>query len=293
MRTLQKKPLRPLPLLVMALGLIGSGSSALRTDDIGVLVMAHGGTPAWNAAIQRAVEPFRAHGPVAVAFGMADPVTLQAAVTELEAERVTRIAVVRLFISQESFLHQTEYLLGTRPDPPSRLTHHRPASGAEEADPQSATTAPIDIHSAVTVSRQGMVESLIMGEIAAQRARGLSRSPRIAPFRAVRVETLREDWAEERAVAEGRIRDFVTHAAADSGVAIVIPFRVNGFGPYAEVLDGLSYRADSLGLVPHPLVTEWIEQQLDTMLGQVGWPNPFKRASAMTSRSHGEEARET
>jgi hypothetical protein len=81
------------------------------------------------------------------------------------------------------------------------------------------------------------------------------------PFRRVEVETLREDWPGKRVAAEARIRAFIERAARESGRAIVIPFRVQGFGPYAEVLAGLDYVADGQGLVPHPRVRDWVRRQ--------------------------------
>lgn len=47
--------------------------------------------------------------------------------------------------------------------------------------------------------------------------------------------------------------------------AIVIPFRVQGFGPYAEVLQGLEYLADGRGLVPDTEVTAWVRRQAETL----------------------------
>jgi hypothetical protein len=84
---------------------------------------------------------------------------------------------------------------------------------------------------------------------------------RTLPFQTVRVETLREDWPEKRTGAEQRIRSYIEHAS-QTGRAIVIPFRVQGFGPYAEVLQGLDYVSDGRGLVPDAGVTEWIEHQI-------------------------------
>jgi hypothetical protein len=145
------------------------------------------------------------------------------------------------------------------------------------------------------LSTQGIGEAPVTGAILAERARGLSRAPQredvlilahgpaddaengkwiahideranavreALPFRRVRVETLREDWPEKRKPAEARIRDYVARAAAEGGTAIIIPFRVHGFGPYARVLEGLDYVADRTGLIPHPGVTAWIEEQI-------------------------------
>ncbi|MEX0964129.1 MAG: hypothetical protein WDZ52_08855 [Pseudohongiellaceae bacterium] len=84
----------------------------------------------------------------------------------------------------------------------------------------------------------------------------------------VRVFTLREDWEEKREGAEELIRNYIQSAAADGLTVIVVPFRVQGFGPYAEVLRGLNYRADQLGLTPHTNVTQWIQNQADALHAQ-------------------------
>lgn len=152
----------------------------------------------------------------------------------------------------------------------------------------------IATRSSFALSQEGLAEEAAMGEILRERALALSREPsvedvlvlahgpgddgenerwirriggladsvrRAAPFRRVEVQTLREDWPEKRAEAELRIRGFVERATEESGVALVIPFRVHGFGPYAQVLDGLEFRADGQGLLPHETVTRWIGEQ--------------------------------
>jgi hypothetical protein len=85
------------------------------------------------------------------------------------------------------------------------------------------------------------------------------------PFRRVEVQTLREDWPEKREIAEKRIRTYVKRASDEDGRAIVIPFRVQGFGPYAEVLEGLDYVSDGQGLTPHVAVTQWIRKQAELL----------------------------
>lgn len=287
-------------LLAAAVAACGTPASvATRTPPdgaMGVLVMAHGGGDEWNAAVEDAVAPLRDAYPIEIAFGMADRPALQDAVTRLEARGVERIAVVRLFISGASFLHQTEYLLGVRADPPDTFTRH----GTGAADGAHAPPPPVERRARVAVSHAGLVESDLAGEILAARVQALSRDParesvlllahgmgaddhnaellhhldRLADhvrgaggFRDVRVETLREDWQAKREGAEQRIRDYVTAAAEDGGAAIVVPVRVHGFGPYASVLDGLTYRHGGLGLVPHPLVTTWIRQQAEGLAG--------------------------
>jgi hypothetical protein len=65
-----------------------------------------------------AVAPINARMPTALSLGMADPMTMQAALDSLEDQGAREIAVVRLFLSGDSFLHPTEFMLGLRPDAP-------------------------------------------------------------------------------------------------------------------------------------------------------------------------------
>jgi sirohydrochlorin cobaltochelatase len=265
-----------------------------KRDDFGVLVMAHGGPPEWNAAVLDAVKPLQAKQPVEVAFGMADAISIRDAVAELERAGVRRIAVVRLFVSGSSWLERTEQILGVRPGAPA----HDPAAHTEAHGGHSMAFFRVESAAAFTMSTAGLAEADEMGPILADRAKALSKDPgkedvlvlahgpgddteneqwlaqidaraesirAAAPFRRVEVATLREDWPEERKVAEQQIRAFVERAKAEGGRAIVIPFRVHGFGPYADVLQGLEYSSSGEGLLPHPNVTTWIDRQVTSL----------------------------
>jgi hypothetical protein len=257
----------------------------------GLLVMAHGGTDAWNEAVEAAVQPLEADTPTAIAFGMADPVTLQEAVSKLE-EKVSCIAVVRLFVSGASFLHQTEYLLGLRADPPRFFVTH---GGHANHQGGGVTPDPLTVSGEILISQEGLMDAPMMGSILAERALemsdrsgnesvlviahgpgddaendrwlrkldGLADSIRTGgAFRQVKVHTLREDWEEKRAQAEEHIRAFVETVNQENRRVLVIPFRLFGFGPYDDVLDGLTYEASGMGLLPSPRITEWIHEQM-------------------------------
>jgi sirohydrochlorin ferrochelatase len=264
------------------------------TGGFGVLLMAHGGSAEWNGAVLDAVDPLRARYSIEVAFGMADAATIQAAVRALEPRGNTRIGVVRLFISGESWYRRTEQILGLRPgappQPDSAATHgHGPGAA------HSSQFWRIESAASFALSSQGLAEAPAMGRVLADRARALSRDPEredvlilshgvgddaenerliewmdaraqavrsALPFRRVQVMTLREDWPDKREHAERRIRSFVTSANDDGVTPIVIPFRAYGFGSYDEVLAGLDYRADGRGLMPHEEVTMWIADQI-------------------------------
>jgi sirohydrochlorin ferrochelatase len=276
-------------LLALVAGCTTARPSGVEPDIgvAGVLLMAHGGTEEWNATVAAVTSHLGDSIPVTVAFGMADRASLQNAVLRLEAAGVSKIAVVRLFVSAHSFRHRTEYLLGLRADPP-------PGDHAEHGHLRQ-----IERTASIALSAEGLSQSPRMGTVLADRVRALSRSPRdesvlilahgmgdditneelradldrladrvraVGPFRSVRIETLREDWEEKRVAAERSVRAFVEAGHTDGGRVIVVPFRVAGFGPYRNVLAGLDYVADGKGLLPHPLVAEWIEEQVRLLL---------------------------
>ncbi len=258
----------------------------------GVIVMAHGGDEGWNASVEAAVAPLRDRLPVEIAFGMADSNTLEAALGRLAAEGVTRAAVVRLFVSGESFLHPTEYLLGLRSDPPRvAMIGHKMVDGS--------TVDPIATDLELLLAREGLAGSDEVAEIVTERAavagtppggtgvvmighgmgdegknrRVLARMQRTAGhlhdlgYAEVEVATLREDWPKARAASEERIRRVVARMNASWDTVVVIPYRVSGFGPYAQVLEGLEYLATE-GFLPHPRISDWIEAQALEHLGE-------------------------
>ena len=317
--------------------------SAHHEGTYGVLVMAHGGTEEWDQAVLDAVEPLREKYPVEVAFGMADASTIDEGVKKLESSNASRIGVVRLFVSGESWYERTEQILGLiegapsanewqaeaeshgehdgHPDRGADKAHHdmnqHPghASEAEEVIEDSHTRhgtngdqdqgghhmAPfyrIETTASFTLSTEGLAQAPEMDEVLLLRASTLSESPesedvlllahgpgddgederwiatindradllrREVPFRRVEVMTLREDWPEKREAAEERVREFVRRANEEGGQAIVIPYRVFGFGPYAEILEGLDYTSDGQGLIPHEAVTQWIDKQASSL----------------------------
>lgn len=275
--------------------------AADQPNDFGVLVMAHGGSEEWNDGVLEAVRPLADEYRLEVAFGMADAASLQEAVTKLETRGITRIGVVRLFISGDSWYERTRQILGLVDGAPAR------PDAAQDRDHASAAHHSmefwrVETDASFTLTREGLAEARQMGRVLADRARHLSVDPEhedvlilahgpesdsendrwlanmdahaeavreTLPFRRVRVDTLREDWPEERELAEQRIRTFVQTSLDEGARTIVIPFRVHGFGPYAEVLDGLNYIADGRGLLPHEAVTEWIRVQAESL--RAGW----------------------
>ena len=272
-----------------------AAAQAQTTQPCGLMVMAHGGDDQWNEAVRATVAPIGAEVPTAVAFGMANPATMGQAIAELEAEGAGCIAVVRLFVSGQSFLHQTEYLLGLRQDAPRffvMMSKHDPSH-----DPE-----PIPVHIPIQLNSDGLMDAPQMGNVLADRVLALRDTTRreaviviahgsgdddedarwlslldaransirnTGAFTTVEVHTLREDWPDKRVVAEERIRTFVEKHTHSGTHVLVIPFRLFGFGPYAEVLEGMTYEASGEGLLPSPHVTDWIRAQYDEVAARL------------------------
>ncbi len=304
----------PLPRLVLALAILplalacasspaavepavptAAGAPSVSGDDFGVLVMAHGGSETWDAAILEAVGTMDGDYPVEVAFGMAAAESLQEATTRLEEQGVKEIGVVRLFVSGESWLERTRQILGMEPGAPRR--EDAPAPSGHHHHDFAATFWRVESSATFAMSLEGLSEADEMSRVLVDRVRGLSDDTSresvlilahgpgddgenerwianmkalAAPletmgFRAVEVQTLREDWTGKREQAEREIRGFVEAAGTDDGRCLVVPFRVFGFGPYAEVLEGLDYVSDGLGLLPHEAVSAWMERQAESL----------------------------
>jgi len=274
--------MRVLSLLLMFL-LVTPAVSQRADLKEGLLIMAHGGTDEWNAAVREAVDPLRKSNPVAIAFGMANPATLQEAIYDLEGQGVASIKVVRLFASGASFLPETEYAFGLREEPPEGHFMFEPAI--------------LELSVPLTMNSEGLLDGAEIGGILADRAAKLSTDPRLetililghgpgddsdneiwlqkmdvladsvrldAAYHSVEVATLREDWTGKRAVVEEQLRQLVYDESEQGRVVIVIPFRLFGFGPYAEVFDTDTYRADGFGLLPDERLTAWIVDQFQS-----------------------------
>ncbi len=314
-------------------GLLLAASHTLQAQDTptGILVMAHGGGPAWDEGVLASVEPLKQRYPVEVAFGMADAYSLQEAVSNLENQGVRDIAVVRLFISGESWYDRTRQILGLEDGAPPR--HSADIAGHGHHDTQHATAdhgqhhqshgghashagdsmAPaeeehtghrmefwrVESDARFRLSTEGLAQAEEVGDILLTRAETLSRdsanedvlilahgpgddeenarwlqymeqrASRLrdsSRFHDIKVATLREDWPEKREAAEQEIRAYVAAVNAAGRTPLVIPFRVHGFGPYADVLEGLDYVADESGLIPHPGISRWIARQAEALL---------------------------
>lgn len=164
----------------------------------GVLLLAHGGSEAWNARVRDVARDVETSYPTEVAFGMASRATIAAALSRLHERGVQQVVAVPLFVSSHSsVITSTEYLLGLRAEPPAdlaifaKMSHGHGGHGAGaphhggQADPAHARhadhaapspTAPIQ--AAVPVRMTPAFDAhAIVGAIVADRATAMSTSP--------------------------------------------------------------------------------------------------------------------
>lgn len=162
----------------------------VRPQHQGVLVMAHGGMPEWDNGVLDMLAPLNQRYVLETALGMADAVSLQQAVARLEHRGVTDIAVVRLFISGESWYERTEQILGIRPGAPPRpietdathsshATHghsHDQAQGNAHAG-HSMEFWQIASNARFALSTEGLADAAEMVQVLRDRVLHLSENP--------------------------------------------------------------------------------------------------------------------
>lgn len=271
-------------------------SRLVEQDKVGVLIMAHGADDEWNQSVVQAVDPISENLPVAIAFGMANPMTLQAGLDSLDSEGVTHVAVVRMYLSGQSFLDQTNYFLGLSDDPPEMFVMMGPMAQNPEMRKQ------LHHNQVVATHLEGIIDSDMPAVVMSERASDLSSSAsdeavliiahgagdeeenntildamdrvvqklEMAGYADVHATTLREDWEEERIAAEKDIRAYVSQMTQEGYSVIVLPMRLSGFGPYAEVLDGLDF-SPGIGLLPHSELSNWVRSMTQKVIESEGW----------------------
>lgn len=264
----------------------------------GLLLLAHGShahsghsrhasASIWNANVEDLARRLDGRRPTEVAFGMADPESIQAAVDRLQRRGVEEIAVIPLFVSSHSpIIGNFRYILGLQPEL-ARTTRLRHLNR---------------IHSTAGLRFAGGMDAHpLISEIVLERARAVTEDPsrtdvvliahgpndddenrrwlrdmevharflrEHGAFRRVIVLTHRNDAPPAvKAAARRQFRQHVADAGHEGAVAVV-PLLLSAGGIEAEVeadLGGLAYRFAE-PLMPHPNVERWVEVKADELL---------------------------
>lgn len=272
----------------------------LAANQIGVVIAAHGSDWHWNETMRQSVQSLEKNYQVEYAFSMADAPVIARAVQRLDQRGVRAIIIVRIFGMQTSFQNDIEHLIGQDVEQGGAIMahagHHGDHGHGGGGPPVSRLRSP-----AVLSSAGGLDDHPLFARALLDRAQALSKHPQretviltahgtggdaanaqwvkqlesIAnimrthggtAFRDIRVATWREDWPDKSAPWVDKVRTWVKEASRD-GEVIVIPARTTGAGPEAKLLSGLPVRIGS-GFAPHPLFTQWVEQQISKGLQQ-------------------------
>ena len=176
-------------LTLLVLATFYSGTSYAQQQ--GVLLLAHGGNPDWNAQVTKLAQSVDRTKPTEVAFGMATRANIQSAVDRLKARGVTDIVAVPLFVSSwSSVITSTEYLLGQRMEAPpelalfAKMSHSTPeashGAGGHDAHGGHAAGAPDPTSPVTTTLPIRMTPALndhpVVAEILTSRASSISKN---------------------------------------------------------------------------------------------------------------------
>ena len=270
--------------LIALCGVLLPGAS-LRADEVGVLILAHGGSGRWNQAVQQTVAEAQLTYPTQIAFGMGmhpqEVQDLQRAVKALERRRVSRIVVVPLLISSASeVMRQFQYLLGLRDHGPweaqaKPIERHVPVvmTGPLDDDP---VVAEVLLERASNLSQAPAEESVILVahgptsdednlQWLAVMDRLARRVKELGHFRAVIPVTMRDDAPQPvQEEATRRMRALV-RLQSERGRTLVIPLLLANGGIETKIpkrLEGLRYVYQGQALLPHPKLAQWIANRV-------------------------------
>ncbi len=175
--------------LVLAFALASAAPPAFAATaarpGYGVLLLAHGGGPGWNAEVEALRSGAEASVPADLALGMADPRSLQRGIDRLEARGVSLIVAVPLFVNSHSeIMDQTRYVLGLSEKPSEAL---RRAADRMKSAPMPSRAAghhhmslfSLDraAHRARILLAPALDDDPFVSRVLLERARALSREP--------------------------------------------------------------------------------------------------------------------
>ena len=260
-------------------------AASLRAEEVGVLILAHGGSGRWNQAVQQTVAEAQLTYPTQITFGMGmhpqEVQDLQRAVQALEQQGVSRLVVVPLLISSASeVMRQFQYLLGLRDHGPweaqvKPIERHVPVvmTGPLDDDP---VVAEVLLERASNLSQTPAEESIVLVahgpnsdednlQWLAVMDRLARRVKELGHFRAVIPVTMRDDAPKPvQEEATRRMRELI-RLQSERGRTLVVPLLLANGGVETKIperLEGLRYVYQGQALLPHPKLAQWIANRV-------------------------------
>ena len=262
--------------------------------DVGTLIVAHGGGPAWDARVEKIAAEVNLPGPVGVSFLMgpgAKTHRFQDMVADLARRGAREVVVVPMLVSSYSgHYEQIRYLAGERSDLDSTMMHHLHMSGIERAAPgvrlrltkavdDAPEVAEVLADRAKALAKEPSKQALFLvghgPNSAEDYAEWMSNLRRVADsvrvrtgFRNVLLDLVRDDAPDGvRAEAVARVRELITlqHQLTGRDV-VVVPVLISTGRVSTEKLPndlkGLPIRYTDEGLLPHSGMARWVESRV-------------------------------
>ena len=281
-------------LVAAIITMVGAGALAAQENEVvGTIVIAHGADSVWNAPVKAVAAAAETGGPVEVSFLMGDEVAMyrfQDAAQRLVEKGADRIVVVPLLASSHSeHYDQIRYLTGEDVEL-GEMLHHLHMEGID----RPRVNVPITLAPALDASIE-------IATILAERALKLADDPgsqalfimghgpnsaedyaewmrNLRPlgdsiaaatgFRDLKIGLVRDDApAPVREEAVRSIRETIELQHALTGKAVVVVPVLVSKGYVSEVrfrtdLAGLDIAYDAEGLLPHPVIADWVERRV-------------------------------
>jgi sirohydrochlorin ferrochelatase len=262
--------------------------------QVGTLIIAHGGGPAWDAQVHEVARQVRTGGPVEVSFLIgsgAATARFQDAVSKLVAAGATQIVIVPVLVSSHSgHYEQIRYLAGAVDTLDHSLMHHLHMSGIERPSARVPMLVARAFDDAPEVARVLAERALALGQSPKDQALFLighgANSPedhaawmlnlravadtvkQLTGFRDVKVGLVRDDAPPPvRAEAVRAAREIIElqHALTQRDVVVVPILVAKGQVSTQKIpadLAQLPIRYTSDGVLPHPHIARWIEARV-------------------------------
>jgi sirohydrochlorin cobaltochelatase len=261
--------------------------------SVGTLVVAHGGSAAWNAPVHEIARQAPTGGPVEVSFLMGEHAKdhrFQDAVARLVAAGAIRIVVVPLLASSHSSHYdQIRYLAGEPVELDDVMMHHLHMAGIHrpETDVPIQVTPGLDASMEIATILTERAAALVDGPAehalyivghgpnsAENHAEWMANLRPVADsvaaatgFRDVKLGLLRDDAPEAvRAEAVRSIREVIRlqNEATGRDVAVVPLLVSRGYvtEKLRKDLEGLPVIYAGDGLLPHPELARWIARRV-------------------------------
>jgi sirohydrochlorin ferrochelatase len=183
------KRTRPLGLILVLSALVFAPEQAqsktkapLQPEGVGILLLAHGGSKAWNDEVIKVAAELNKDTPVELAFGMADKRTIQEGIDKLVARGAKEVVAVPLFISSNSsVITSTAYLLGLRKDAPTDLAlfakmDHSSMGGGSMANMETGPITPVKSPLPIRMTA-ALDHHVLVADILRERAKAISQAP--------------------------------------------------------------------------------------------------------------------